>query len=216
MRKSGWAAATGLGSLVLLLAACGGSSSSSNAAAGASSSTAHASAAASTSTGTAAAQSTSSGPASPSSNPATGATSPQGSSSSSYQAAGAQPTSGSYSFPPQGTTFMVVAKTAIGYVLAEASGQVVYTYAKDAKDGAPTCTGSCAATWPPVTGTPKAGAGDTFPGRFGVVRGAGGVEQVTYNGYPLYTLQGADSHSVAGNGSGGVWRVIPLSASDIG
>ena len=30
MRKSGWAAATGLGSLVLLLAACGGSSGSSH------------------------------------------------------------------------------------------------------------------------------------------------------------------------------------------
>jgi predicted lipoprotein with Yx(FWY)xxD motif len=119
------------------------------------------------------------------------------------------------SFPPVGTTIMVVQKSAVGYVLAQANGQVVYTYAKDTKGGTPACTGSCAAAWPPVTGTPKAGPADTFPAQFGVVKGAGGVEQITYNGYPLYTFKGARPLSVAGNGIGGVWHVVPLSASDI-
>ena len=119
------------------------------------------------------------------------------------------------SFPPVGTTVMVVQRSSLGYVLATANGQVVYTYAKDTKNGAPTCTGSCAATWPPVTGMPKAGPADTFPETFGLVKGAGGVEQITYNGYPLYEFKGAKPLSAAGNGIGGVWHVIPLSASDI-
>ncbi len=118
-------------------------------------------------------------------------------------------------FPPVGTTVMVVQKSSIGYVLAEANGQVVYTYSKDTKGGTPTCTGSCATTWPAVTGTPKAGPADSFPGTFAVVKGADGVEQITYNGMPLYRFAGAKPLTVAGNGLDGEWHVIKLSASDI-
>ena len=188
MRKSGWAAATGLGSLVLLLAACGGSSSSSNSA----SSTDQATVAGSSAT----AQAT------------TGSASPKA-------GGGPQPSSGAVSFPPVGTTVMIVQKSSIGYVLAEANGQVVYTYSKDTKGGSPTCTGACATSWPAVTGTPKAGPADTFPETFGVVKGAGGVEQITYNGMPLYKFAGAKALTTAGNGLDGEWHVVSLSASDI-
>jgi predicted lipoprotein with Yx(FWY)xxD motif len=99
--------------------------------------------------------------------------------------------------------------------MAKASGIVVYTYAKDSKGGPPTCTGSCASVWAPVTGVPQAGPADTFPGTFGLVAGAGGVKQITYEGYPLYTLVGAPILSTKGNGIGGVWHVVKLSASDI-
>lgn len=205
MRKSGtvgWATATGLGSLMLLLAACGGSSSSSTAGSGA--------AAGQPSSG-------SSGPAGSASGSAAATKSGSGGSASAtpHQSAGPRPSSGAPTFLPQGTTVMIVQHSAVGFVLAKANGQVVYIYAKDTKGGAPTCTGSCAATWPPVTGMPKAGPADTFPGTFGVVKGAGGVEQITYNGYPLYTLAGAKPLTTAGNGIGGVWHVVPLSASDI-
>jgi predicted lipoprotein with Yx(FWY)xxD motif len=199
MRKSGWTAATGLGALVLLLAACGGSSSSSNAASGAASSTASGSASATQSTASASAAATASKKASP----------------APHHSVGPQPSSGAVSFPPVGTTIMVVQKSAIGYVLAEANQQVVYTYSKDSKDGKPTCTGSCATTWPPVTGVPKAGPADTFPASFGVVKGAGGVEQITYDGYPLYVFAGAKPFTTSGNGVGGVWHVVKLSQSDI-
>jgi predicted lipoprotein with Yx(FWY)xxD motif len=118
-------------------------------------------------------------------------------------------------FPSVGTTILVVQHSALGYVLAEANGQVLYTYAKDTKDGAPTCTGSCAAAWPPATGTPQAGPADHFPGTFGLVKGADGVGQITYNGYPLYLFKDAKPLTTAGNGIGGVWHVVPLSASDI-
>ena len=99
--------------------------------------------------------------------------------------------------------------------MAKASGFVVYTYAKDSWGGPPTCTGSCASVWAPVTGVPKAGPADTFPGSFGLVTGAGGTKVITYNGYPLYTFVGAPPLSTKGNGLEGVWHVIMLSASDI-
>jgi predicted lipoprotein with Yx(FWY)xxD motif len=103
----------------------------------------------------------------------------------------------------------------LGWVMAKADGYVVYTYAKDSKGGAPTCTGSCASVWAPVTGMPKAGPADNFPGTFGVVTGAGGTKVITYNGYPLYTYIGASVLSTKGNGIDGAWHVIKLSESDI-
>ena len=211
MRKSGWAVASGLGSLVLLLAACGGSSSSSTT---------------STSTG-----STASGPATQSTAPSSSSGTSAASSSSATSTATAKPKSPSSSprqtaearasgnvgvtFLPPGTTVLIVQSSNLGFVMAKADGHVVYTYAKDTKGGPPTCTGSCASVWAPVTGIPKAGPADTFPGTFTVVTGAGGQKVIAYNGSPLYTYIGAPALSTKGNGVGGVWSVIKLSASDI-
>jgi predicted lipoprotein with Yx(FWY)xxD motif len=174
MRKSGWAAAAGLGSVVLLLTACGGSSGSSG-----SSNT-------SSSTATTTTQATPGGQAS-------------------STALG----------PPKGSVVLVVQKSAVGYVLAEANGQVVYIYDKDTKGGTPTCTGSCAAIWPPLTGNPVASPATTGLGTLGTVSDANGAKQATYNGKPLYTFKGAKPLSVKGNGVGGVWHVIKLSKSNV-
>jgi len=203
MRKSGWAAATGLGSLVLLLAACGGSSGSNTAGSGSSAPVA----------------SSGSGPAAPTSATAAAtATKTAGSSSSAkaHHSVAPLPSGADQSIPPVGTTVMIVQKSAVGYVLAEANHQVVYTYSKDKKGGPPTCVGACAETWPPATGTPQAGPASHFSGSFGLVTGAGGVKQITYDGYPLYLLKGARPLATTGNGQGGVWHVVPLSASNIG
>jgi len=201
MRKNAWAAA-GLGSLVLLLGACGGASSSTPAA--------------STSQSTSA-----SAPSSAATTPATGkkkstkAAAP--SSPAPHHTAGPQPSSnvGDQSIPPIGTTVMTVRISNLGYVLAKASGYVVYTYAKDHKGGTPTCTGSCATVWAPVTGVPQVSPGITIPGTFGLVRRTNGVKQITYNGYPLYTYKLAGRQVTTGNGIGGVWYVVKMSASDI-
>jgi predicted lipoprotein with Yx(FWY)xxD motif len=208
MRKSGWTVATGLGSLVLLLTACGGSSSSSSTTGAASDSATQGTAASSASNGSS--SSTSSSPASTANAKATQ------SSAASKQTAEAQPsTNAGVTFPPIGTTVLIVEHSNLGWVMAKADGIVVYTYAKDSKNGAPTCTGSCASVWAPVTGMPKAGPADTFPDAFGVVTGAGGTKQITYNGYPLYSYAGAPALSTKGNGIDGVWHVITLSESDI-
>jgi predicted lipoprotein with Yx(FWY)xxD motif len=92
---------------------------------------------------------------------------------------------------------------------------VVYTYSKDTKGGKPTCTGACATTWIPATGTPEAGPADVFSGQFRLVTRANGVKQITYNGLPLYLLKGAAGLATTGNGQGGVWHVVKLSASNI-
>jgi len=171
MRKSGWAAAAGLGSLVLLLTACGGSSGSSST---------------SSSTSTTTAQATANG----------------------------QPSS-AVGLPQKGSVVLVVQHSAIGYVLAEANGQVVYTYDKDTKGGTPACTGSCAAIWLPLTGNPLLSPASKGLGTVGTVSDANGAKQVTYNGKPLYIYKGAKVLSVKGDGVGGVWHVIKLSKSNV-
>ena len=190
MLKSGWAAAAGIGSLVLLLAACGGSGS--NSAAGSASSGPLASSAAS---GTV----PSSAPASSATAAAT-ATKNAKKKAKPHKSVAPLPSGGDQSIPAVGTTVMIVQKTAIGYVLAEANRQVVYTYSKDTKGGKPTCTGACAATWLPATGTPEAGPADVFSGQFGLVTRANGVKQITYNGLPLYLLKDAAAMATTGNG----------------
>ena len=205
MRKSGLAAATGLGSLVLLLAACGGSGS--NTAAGSPSSAASSAASAPATTASSA---TAVATATKTHRGTTTKPKPKA-----HKSVAPLPSSGDQSIPPVGTTVMIVQNSAIGYVLAEASHQVVYTYSKDTKNGKPTCTGACARTWPPATGMPQAGPADVFPGQFGLVKNASGVEQITYDGMPLYLLKGAAPLLTTGNGQGGVWHVVKLSASDI-
>ena len=100
-------------------------------------------------------------------------------------------------------------------MLAKADGTVVYTYGNDSKGGTPTCTGSCAAVWPAVTGLPRVGPADTLPGSLGTVTMPNGAKQITYNGYPLYTLKGAGALTTKGNGLEGKWHVIKLSASNV-
>jgi predicted lipoprotein with Yx(FWY)xxD motif len=168
MRKSGWAAAAGIGSLVLLLTACGGTSGSSSTAGSTATSTAH-----------------------PGGQPSTAA------------------------LAPPGSQVLIVQHSAIGWVLALASGQVVYTYGKDSKGGTPTCTGSCASVWLPVTGNPVASPATTGLGTLGTVSDANGAKQITYNGLPLYTFKGAKPLAVSGNGVGGMWHVVKMSASNI-
>ena len=146
-----------------------------------------------------------------------------GGSSSSSSAAGASSTtpatggqpSGGVSRPAPGTQVMIIEHSKLGWVLAEASGLVVYTYRGDSKGGSPTCTGSCAALWPAVTGLPQAGPADTLPGTLGTVTMSNGGKQITYNGYPLYTLKGAGALSTKGDGMDGKWHVIKLSSKDV-
>ena len=215
MRKSGWAAATGLGSLVLLLAACGGSPGGSASAAGGG-----ASSLPSSSSGSAPAPAASSATGMSTSSPGGGATatSTAKAKATPHKSVGPQPSgpADERSIPPVGTTVIIVQKSAIGYVMAEANHDVLYTYDKDKKGGKPTCVGVCAATWLPATGTPQAGPADHFPGQFALVKRSDGTEQITYDGMPLYTLKGAKPLLTTGNGRGGVWHVVKLSASNIG
>ncbi len=108
-----------------------------------------------------------------------------------------------------GPVTLTIKKTAIGDVLADAKGDTLYWYAKDMKGGPSTCTGSCLAAWPAVTGKPAAAMGVTFAGKLGSVANASGTVQATYNGYPLYRYaEDMAPGQTSGNGAGGVWHVI--------
>jgi predicted lipoprotein with Yx(FWY)xxD motif len=97
-------------------------------------------------------------------------------------------------------------------VLTNADGLTLYWFAPDTPTTS-RCTGSCAAYWPPVTGSPAAGPGVT--GTLGTIKRPGGVMQVTYDGHPLYTYIGDSGPGQArGNNlnlNGGLWYEVRVS-----
>jgi predicted lipoprotein with Yx(FWY)xxD motif len=97
-------------------------------------------------------------------------------------------------------------------VLTNAKGLTLYLFARDTP-ATSSCTGSCAAYWPPVTGSPEPGPGVT--GKLGTIRRPGGAEQATYEGHPLYSYVG-DSTPGQANGNkldlnGGYWYEVRVS-----
>ena len=97
-------------------------------------------------------------------------------------------------------------------VLTNAKGFTLYSFAPDTP-ATSKCYGSCAAYWPPVTGTPAASS--ALPGRVGTLKRTDGSEQLTYNGHPLYTYVGDSAPGQArGNNlnlNGGLWQEIRVS-----
>jgi predicted lipoprotein with Yx(FWY)xxD motif len=81
--------------------------------------------------------------------------------------------------------------TSLGRVLADAHGRTLYVFDLDAR-GRSSCSGTCAATWPPLltTGTPVALAG-VPANRLATAKRGDGRLQVTFLGRPLY-LHAAD------------------------
>ena len=97
-------------------------------------------------------------------------------------------------------------------VLTNAKGFTLYSFAPDTP-ATSKCYGSCAAYWPPVTGTATASPG--VPGQVGTIKRTDGSEQLTYNGHPLYTYIGDSAPGQArGNNlnlNGGLWHEVPVS-----
>jgi predicted lipoprotein with Yx(FWY)xxD motif len=97
-------------------------------------------------------------------------------------------------------------------VLTNAKGFTLYSFAPDTP-ATSKCYGSCAAYWPPVTGTAAAIPG--VLGRVGTIKRTDGSEQLTYNGHPLYTYIGdAAPGQARGNNlnlNGGLWHEVPAS-----
>jgi predicted lipoprotein with Yx(FWY)xxD motif len=93
------------------------------------------------------------------------------------------------------------ARGSAGTYLVGAGNRAIYLWVADSKNMS-TCSGACAAIWPPVTtdATPRAGA-DVHASQLGTITRAGGVKQVTYNGHPLY-YYGGDSHAGTTTGQG--------------
>jgi predicted lipoprotein with Yx(FWY)xxD motif len=84
-----------------------------------------------------------------------------------------------------------VANSKLGQIVVDRSGRTLYLFAAD-KNGTSTCSGACAATWPPYKV---------------------GTTQVSYHGHPLYHYAGDGTRpgSTKGEGLntfGGEWYAV--------
>jgi predicted lipoprotein with Yx(FWY)xxD motif len=96
-------------------------------------------------------------------------------------------------------------------ILVDAKGMTLYYYKPDS-NGKVNCTGSCATIWPPLklpSGVSKATGGSGVTGTVSTIASPSGGNQVTYDGWPLYTYSG-DSAPGQTNGEGkfGRWYVV--------
>jgi predicted lipoprotein with Yx(FWY)xxD motif len=89
----------------------------------------------------------------------------------------------------------------LGQILTDGDGNTVYLFEKD-QNGKSSCSGSCAAAWPPVITTGNAQAGDGVDSSLiSTTKRDDGSEQVTYDGHPLYLYEGDTSPGdTTGNG----------------
>jgi predicted lipoprotein with Yx(FWY)xxD motif len=129
---------------------------------------------------------------------------------------GASPGTANVPAAPPGARVTIDARSlsGVGQVLVSSGGYALYLFEPDGQRQV-TCTGLCAATWPPV----KISAAASLVAGPGV-RSAllssdpdpAGGRVVTYNGWPLYTYTGdVEPGQVTGQGidlNGGDWYVI--------
>jgi predicted lipoprotein with Yx(FWY)xxD motif len=127
-----------------------------------------------------------------------------------------------------GTTDVKLASSKLGKILVDRSGRTLYLFEAD-KNGKSTCSGGCAATWPPLTVGSPSGADGVDGGALATTTRADGTQQVTYHGHPLYYYagDGKTSGSTKGEGLdtfGGSWYAVdgggksvePAGAGDMG
>jgi predicted lipoprotein with Yx(FWY)xxD motif len=105
-------------------------------------------------------------------------------------------------------------------VLVNAQGNVLYTFVPDNAKKV-TCTGACAAIWPPekLSGSQAVGSGTVKASLLGADPNPSGGKVVTYAGWPLYTYVGDSGPGMANgqakNLNGGLWYVISPSGTVI-
>jgi predicted lipoprotein with Yx(FWY)xxD motif len=107
-------------------------------------------------------------------------------------------------------------------VLVDSDGRTLYRFGKDLKDGASACFGACAKAWLPVIDDEEpsviTGIQDNIravqgarTGQIGSIQRVDGSPQITYGGWPLYTLAGehaGDADGVGATAFGGTWNSI--------
>jgi predicted lipoprotein with Yx(FWY)xxD motif len=112
-----------------------------------------------------------------------------GTSSSNAQASGGGGY-GATTTASNGNATVSAAKTSIGTILVGTNGRTLYMFEKD-KSPMSTCSGACAAAWPPLTtaGSTNAGSG-VKSAKLTTSKRPDGTQQVVYAGHPLYYYAG--------------------------
>src|SRR5664279_1769549 len=119
--------------------------------------------------------------------------------------------------PTTPTGITLASSATLGSYLTDNQNHALYFFSNDA-NGQDSCTGGCAALWPPFN-IPSLTAANLGAGLnqsdFGTVTAPGGGNQLTYKGWPLYTYappsNGVNTPEAAGliggDGFGNVWFV---------
>lgn len=127
----------------------------------------------------------------------------------------------STSAPGTGAAALITAKSSkLGTILAAGPKRLtVYMFEAD-RGSSSSCSGACAAVWPPVAtvGKPQATAG-ALASKLGTITRSDGTTQVTYNGHPLYYFaRDGDAGDTYGQGIkafGAGWYVLTSSGNKI-
>ncbi|WP_121822073.1 COG4315 family predicted lipoprotein [Halostella salina] len=108
-----------------------------------------------------------------------------------------------------GATVSVRSHPDHGEVLVGPDGLMLYMFDEDTQgEGASTCSGGCAETWPPLTAEDPT-AGDGVTAELTTFEREDGSAQVAANGWPLYYYAPDEEPGDAtGQGVGDVWWVL--------
>ena len=142
------------------------------------------------------------------------------SSSNPYAAAAAKSTTAAAK--PVGESVAVTVKHAgkLGTILAVGVKRLtVYMFEGDSA-GASSCSGTCAAVWPPVTtDAPPKVSGSASSADIGTITRSDGTTQVTYKGHPLYYFakdkDSGDAYGQGVKGFGASWYVLAPSGRKV-
>ncbi|MBI5034273.1 MAG: hypothetical protein HZB51_27445 [Chloroflexi bacterium] len=119
------------------------------------------------------------------------------------------------SSPATMATALMLAKTALGNVLADQDGKMLYMFTKDTKDTS-TCYETCATNWPPLLAD-KIDAKEGVDAKLiGYTKRTDGKMQVTYNGMPLYYyVKDTKAGDTLGQGVNNAWYVVTADGKPI-
>jgi predicted lipoprotein with Yx(FWY)xxD motif len=96
---------------------------------------------------------------------------------------------------------VMVKSSKLGKILADSNGKTLYEFLAD-RGATSSCSGACAAAWPPLLSSGAAHAGPgALAADLGTIKRADGTTQVTYRGHPLYRFANdKDSGDAYGEG----------------
>jgi predicted lipoprotein with Yx(FWY)xxD motif len=112
-----------------------------------------------------------------------------------------------------------VTSTSLGQVLVNSQGRTLYLFQKDTGTTS-TCTGACAAAWPPLraTGQPVVGKGANSA-LIGTTPRSDGAAQITYNGHPVYLFikdqKPGDTNGEGKNAFGASWFAVSPAGNQV-
>jgi predicted lipoprotein with Yx(FWY)xxD motif len=112
-----------------------------------------------------------------------------------------------------------VTSTGLGPILVDSQGRTLYLFQKDTGNTS-TCTGACAAAWPPLRAT-----GQTVVGKaansalLGSTPRSDGAPQITYNGHPVYLFikdqKPGDTNGEGVNAFGASWFALSSAGNQV-